>query len=131
MKKYKFIAFLDDDYATNRFHEIILKEADICEKSIFFSEPEKALNFFKEEAKKENPEIPEVIFLDINMPKMNGWEFLDEYMKIDTEQAPVVIMLTTSISSKDKRKAKKYDIVKDYMNKPITKKYLLELIENL
>lgn len=131
MKKYKFIAFLDDDYMTNRFHEIILDEADICEKSRFFTTPEEALNYFREEPKKENPEIPEVMFLDINMPKMNGWEFLDEYITMKIKQSPVVIMLTTSISSKDKRKARAYEIVKDYMNKPITKDYLTELIKNL
>lgn len=61
---------------------------------------------------------PDVIFLDVNMPRMNGLEFLEEYNNMPS-QAKVVVMLTSSDYSKDKDTAMKYSFVKDYFLKSI------------
>lgn len=128
MEKFKFLMFIDDDYMINRFHEIILQQANICEDSKFFNSAIEAIEFLTEEAKKEKPRLPDYIFLDINMPKMDGWEFLDACSSNLLSSLPLtVIMLSTSLSSKDKNRALKYEIVENYLTKPIRVEALLEL----
>jgi len=78
MEKMKFIVLIDDDYAT-----IILEESGICEEYLFFDSPIEALEYFEKEAQKATPKLPELIFLDINMPGLDGWQFLEKYTKMD------------------------------------------------
>ncbi len=74
-------------------------------------------------------EHPEVIFLDINMPRMNGHEFLEEYNK-NRECSSVVVMLSPSDQGDDKEKTLKYQCVKKYLIKPICPNSIAE-IDNL
>jgi CheY-like chemotaxis protein len=67
---------------------------------------------------------PEAIILDINMPVMNGFEFLDRYATDFTNHAPVVAMLTSSHLGRDRERAMAYYFVKNYFEKPLTAEHL-------
>lgn len=72
-------------------------------------------------------QTPDLILLDINMPRMNGHEFLAEYEKIATSEIPVVAMLTSSDQRRDRDNAMSYPFVRDYILKPIRKEHIERL----
>jgi len=90
-----------------------------------------ALTFFKELTTEEQPEIPDAIFLDVNMPKIDGWGFLNKYGEIPIEKSPIIIMLTTSMNPEDQLKADANPLVKGFKNKPLTEEHLKELQKEL
>lgn len=130
MTKFKKLFFIDDDHATNVYHKIIVKRADICEEAVFFDSAEKALEKYVELKEDPTAILPEYIFLDINMPIMDGWQFIEEFerLKINTQQ--VIIMLTTSLSSSDKQKAANFEFVQGFWNKPMNVETLRNLISS-
>ncbi|WP_339880659.1 response regulator [uncultured Algoriphagus sp.] len=91
-----------------------------------------ALNFLKEN--KDNADLlPEIILLDLNMPIMDGWQFLEHYTGINpsVNKEIVIYICSSSISPEDIRRAKAISEVTDYMIKPITKDKLIDLIKSL
>lgn len=131
MEKFTYLVFIDDDHATNVFHEIILDESQICEDSRFFLSPVKALAYFQQLAKTDANKIPEILFLDINMPAMDGWEFLEEFQQLTLAKFPKVIMLSSSNYSKDREKIKQFPLVYKYVEKPLNEEVLTALFQEL
>ena len=77
-------------------------------------------------------DLPDVILLDINMPRMNGHEFLAEYNKNnDKDVPPVIVMLTSSAQEKDKHQAMEHNCVKDYLLKPMSEELAKRLEDYL
>jgi response regulator of citrate/malate metabolism len=68
-----------------------------------------------------------MIFLDINMPKMNGWDFLDAYQQV--EDKVKVYMLSSSINSKDIQKSETYEVVNGFICKPLVVEKLSEILK--
>ncbi|MEO8255341.1 MAG: response regulator [Flavobacterium sp.] len=64
--------------------------------------------------------LPEIILLDLNMPVWDGWQFLDEFIKIPIQNKVTIYILTSSNSEMDKKQAEKYNLNKNYLVKPIT-----------
>ncbi len=117
----KKILLIDDDYATNEYHKIIINSTSICNDLVVFQYADEALEWLKSI---EENEFPSLIFLDINMPRMNGFEFLDEYEKeFSKSVSSVIVMLTTSINPNDREKSKNYNI-EGFINKPLTAELL-------
>ncbi|MBO6606677.1 response regulator [Psychroserpens sp.] len=129
-QKLKCILLIDDDEATNFLHKILIDKEGYTEKCVAVQSGKEALDYLKSKEDGEQPQ-PELIFLDINMPVMNGWEFLEAYNKLDSEQQGhiVVVMLTTSLNPDDKDKAATIDSIAAFRNKPLTIEMVNELIE--
>ena len=74
-------------------------------------------------------ELPGFIFLDLNMPIMNGWQFLDALIKLPVKRKPLIFIITSSIDQKDKEKAESYEIVKEFLVKPLSENNLKRIFE--
>ena len=119
----KNIWFIDDDDINNMLSERLIDKHFPAADCKTFLDAEEAL----EEIQKNETLKPDAIFLDINMPRMNGWEFLEELEKL---QLPVnVYMLTSSIDPRDQEKAHSYNLVKDFISKPLREERLRMIVE--
>lgn len=128
-KKLNCILLIDDDYGTNLYHKMVIEDANCAHKIIVKTSAIEALEYFKSPFDAENPR-PNLVFLDINMPKMTGWEFLEEYKKLSTEQQAenIIVMLSTSSHPDDLRRAEDNPLIKEYRGKPLTEEILNELV---
>jgi CheY-like chemotaxis protein len=116
------ILLIDDDDDCNYFHKKLLREMGCTESVGIVHDGFEALELLKH-CTDENNEIPDIIFLDINMPKMNGWEFLECYERLPPafKEKIVLIMLTTSLNPDDKEKAKAFPVIKGFKEKYLDK----------
>jgi CheY-like chemotaxis protein len=128
--KLKCIVLIDDSEATNFFHELIIKEVDCTEQIASFQSGRAALDFLVEKTESSRCR-PDIFFLDINMPGMNGWEFLEEYKvwKENQQCKAIMVMLTTSLNPDDKEKADNMNEVDEFMSKPLDSESLFRLIK--
>lgn len=104
------IFLVDDDEIQNLINSRIIENIDEKLTTKAFSNGLEALNAVK------NGVVPSVIFLDINMPIMNGWDFLEEY---DSEYNFPVFVITSSFNDADIQRSERYSNVKGYITKPL------------
>ena len=125
---------IDDDPIVLMLNDLILKEQSFCGILIKYDRAESALEYFDEQSKlpKEEQELPSLIFLDINMPVMDGWEFLDIFDQLPENKTKdcKIIMHTSSIDPRDIEKAKTYKAVVDYMTKPLNLQSLSKIFQS-
>jgi len=134
-RKLNCVLLIDDDEPTNFLNTMLIEEADCTERIQVAQGGQDALNYltnsecFTNEGKKFP--CPDLIFLDINMPAMNGWEFLDKYNELEKESRGdiIVVMLTTSLNPDDEVKAKIVAGIADFKHKPLTRKILIEILD--
>tara|TARA_R110000868_G_scaffold164309_1_gene396786 strand:+ start:5005 stop:5430 length:426 start_codon:yes stop_codon:yes gene_type:complete len=123
------ILLIDDDNATNFLHKFVLKKTDCTDNIVIVENGKEALEYLQPTENKPSPQ-PNIIFLDINMPIMNGWQFLEEYEKLNQNKQGdiVLIMLTTSLNPDDLKKANSFSTISGYRNKPLTANMIDEII---
>ncbi len=124
------ILLIDDDEPTNFLHKLIIERYQCTDRVVVFQDAEMALRFLSDNSDGAYVQ-PDLILLDINMPGMNGWEFMAAYSKLPEEQRGhiVVMMLTTSLNPDDKQLADSIGGVEGFLSKPLTKKLLQEILE--
>lgn len=130
MNKLDCILLIDDDIPTNFYNKKVIEKLNCTNHIEVCTSAEDGLAFLKSKFKDGLPPQPELIFLDINMPTMDGWEFLDEYESLPEPQKGkvVVVMLTTSVNPDDEKRALEKGI-KGFARKPLTANILQQLIE--
>lgn len=124
-KKLNCVLLIDDEDDCNFFHQRLFKKMGFVETVEVAEDGIVAINFLK--SKKNTPSI---IFLDINMPKMDGWEFLEEYEKLDdtAKSSTVLIMLTSSLNPDDRIKAESLPSVKGFNMKYLDEAQVEEIL---
>ncbi|WP_373493273.1 response regulator [Aquiflexum sp.] len=122
------VFIIDDDPGVVFLHEIIIKESHLTAHPECFIDARKALDYiFTMDVNSSRL----LIFLDINMPKMSGWDFL-ELLTNKIKKADIkVVMVTSSLSKVDREKSEKFPLVIDFWEKPINETQSLKLQEKL
>ncbi|MBC6997730.1 response regulator [Cytophaga sp. FL35] len=123
---------IDDDpifvYSTKR----IMKEVDFSDEIMVYNNGQDAIEAI-EDIVESGESIPPIIFLDLNMPIMNGWEFLDEFVKIPNpnREKTVIYIISSSIDPRDLERIRNYEIVDNYILKPVVREDLHTVLKNI
>ncbi|PRY87011.1 response regulator [Mongoliibacter ruber] len=124
MQLYKSIILVDDDPINNLINKRLITKLSISEKVEEFLEAEKALQRLRSLDSNEQT----LILLDINMPVMNGWDFLNVYLKEFPERKDEIYVLSSSIDLQDRQKAMQYHVVKGFVEKPLTPEKIKNIV---
>ncbi len=130
MKRLKEILLIDDSRGANALNKRLLGEMDIANNVSVALNGKLAIDYLLTKNEKGEIPSPDLIFLDVNMPVMDGYQFLEEFEKLSEEikSNKVIVMLTTSASEIDMENANRFSMVKGYQLKPLTRKNISELI---
>lgn len=130
MKNIETIYLVDDDDVFQFLTKKVIEESNLVSKIKIFNNGQEAIEDITDKYMK-GSQLPEIILLDLSMPVMDGWEFLEEFNKIENNHSIMIYVISSSISPKDVEKANSYSSVRDYIIKPITKVKFIELLNNI
>jgi len=134
IRKVKSVCIIDDDLIYQFLAKEEIEYTNMVNKIMFFNNGEKALQFIENTLNNDEMDLlPDIIFLDINMPVMDGWEFLEAYAQIKPkiEKKIVIYMVSSSIDIRDLDRAKSISEVSDYIIKPISGSQLKSIFTSL
>lgn len=130
MKKYKYktVLLIDDSYIDNLISRKILQSSKFAENIIVKDSSQKAVEYIRESFANGH-QIPEIIFLDLRMPDMSGFEFLktlDTIPELNPEVIKIYV-LSSSLDPKDFQRIKENKLVSNFIGKPLSKEILTEI----
>ncbi len=135
MRQLNTILLVDDDPATNFLNNFIITKSNMAKEVAVVENGLSAINYLscvKEFFQRDQHCVPpDIIFLDINMPVMNGFEFLDAFKKLTSKQQlkSKIFVLTSSLHNRDKEKIATYSFVQGYYSKPLSEETLLSVVK--
>lgn len=126
--RYKSVLLIDDSYIDNLINRKILENNNYAEVITVIDSPQEAFEFISNSVQT-GLNIPEVIFLDLRMPLMNGFEFLKALMELPNIKPDLIkiFVLTSSLDPKDIKKIKENKLVSKFIGKPLTNQILEEI----
>jgi len=126
------ILLVDDDRIYQFAARKTIEATGFAEKILIYSNGQDAINYLKNNAKN-NTSLPDVIFLDVNMPIMNGWEFLDEYSHLvqDLSKPVLIYVVSSSVDEFDVSKSRQYNTVKGYIVKPVLREKFRQILASI
>jgi len=124
MKKLKRFLLVDDSKPTNFINKTIINKIDCVEEIVVAENGKEALDYI------ETGEIPDVIFLDINMPVMNGWEFISNYQKLEGKYkgSVIILMIGAELNKEEKDLAEGIFEIKEFQEKILTKEVVCNIV---
>ncbi len=128
-EKLKCVLLIDDDEANNFLNKRIIEKMDFTEHIEVAQNGIIALDLIKKGIKMEHC-MPKLIFLDLNMPVMDGWEFLEEFNKMEfgLKQITKIVILTTSLNPAERTKAENVKEVSGFINKPLRESFVKQIL---
>jgi len=130
MNKIDVTCIIDDDpifvFGAKRMMEL----SDFCSSFMIFKNGQEAINKLRP-IMDSGVDVPEMILLDINMPIMDGWEFLDEFIKIESHKTITIYIVSSSIDPIDLKRAEQYKNVSNYLIKPISIGALKNILQDV
>jgi CheY-like chemotaxis protein len=130
-KKYRTVMLIDDNEIDNLINQKMIEAASVTENIYTHTGAKSAIEFLRNMEKMDVAEkvLPDIIFLDIDMPLMDGFQFLEEFEKLGNmaKNKCKIVMLTSSINPQDYSRSKKYNNVKMYLNKPLSHESISKL----
>jgi CheY-like chemotaxis protein len=126
------VIVLDDDKIQHFIIKKMLAKNEKFNDTIYTDNGKSVLNFLIDH-KREESVLPQLLFIDINMPVMNGWRFLDHLASIytDLKRPPLVYIISSSIDPRDIKRSHKYSFIQSYLIKPISFKTLETIVNKI
>lgn len=132
MKRPIIICIVDDEEVYQFTVTRTIKAEKLAKEILIFSDGEQAIDFLVANIAN-NEQVPNVIFLDVNMPVMDGWQFLEEYVKVKPRigKRITIYMVSSSVDPVDLERAGKISELSDYIIKPVTPDRLTQIVNSL
>ncbi|MDO7854109.1 response regulator [Hymenobacter convexus] len=131
MQKLTCALLVDDDSTTNYLNQLLINRLQITDKLLVALNGQEALELVKIHCNEATPDCPALILLDVKMPVMDGFQFLEAYneLPLPEKDAIIIVMLTTSLHPQDVDRVQGLNIA-GFLNKPLTKEKLNDVLKN-
>lgn len=136
MKKFNKVLLIDDSQAVNRINKVLLSELNVFNEIIDFTDAKEAFDYIDETSDRDDEDLPDIIFLDLVMPEMDGFAFLDEYIELESiiksDFKPLIVIVSDHLEFNNFDKTKRYKSygVVEHLRKPIDTEDIEELLED-